>query len=148
VICFPAFLLSLYCFLFLFLSFFLWIFRHCSYHKFKDVNIRSFSLSFRLLSISPNSLYLSLFLSIFRFILILCEDSKLRTVKFWPEGLVFCHRHPMGGLVISRAACRSISAHRRTTTHISVVSSVLCTGYVVNKIVYCVLMNMILVTII
>jgi hypothetical protein len=54
----------------------------------------------------------------------------------------------MGGLVISRAACRAISARRRTTAHITVVSSVLCTGYVVNKTVLCVLMNMILVIII
>jgi hypothetical protein len=54
----------------------------------------------------------------------------------------------MGGLVISRAACRALSAHRRTTAHITVVSSVLCTGYVVNKAVSCVLMNMILVIII
>jgi hypothetical protein len=54
----------------------------------------------------------------------------------------------MGGLVISRSACRAISARRRTTAHITVVSSALCTGYVVNKTVSCVLMNMILVTII
>jgi hypothetical protein len=53
----------------------------------------------------------------------------------------------MGGLVISCAACRAISARRRTTAHITVVSSVLCTGYVVNKTVSCVLMNMILVII-
>jgi hypothetical protein len=53
----------------------------------------------------------------------------------------------MGELVISRAACRAISAHRRTTAHITFVSSVLCTGYVVNKTVSCVLMNMILVRI-
>jgi hypothetical protein len=39
----------------------------------------------------------------------------------------------MGGLVISRAACRAISARRGTTAHITVVSSVLFTGYVVNK---------------
>jgi hypothetical protein len=54
----------------------------------------------------------------------------------------------MGGLVTSRAACRAISARRRTIAHNTVVSSVLCTGYVVNKTVSCVLMNMILVTII
>jgi hypothetical protein len=54
----------------------------------------------------------------------------------------------MGGLVISRAAFRALSAHRRTTEHITVASSVLCTGYVVNKAVSCVLMNMILVIII
>jgi hypothetical protein len=53
----------------------------------------------------------------------------------------------MGELVISRAACRAISARRRTTAHITVVSSVLCTGYVVNKTVSYVLMNRILVTI-
>jgi hypothetical protein len=45
----------------------------------------------------------------------------------------------MGGLVISRAACRAISARRRTTAHITLVSSVLCSGYVVNKTVSCVL---------
>jgi hypothetical protein len=50
--------------------------------------------------------------------------------------------------VISRVACRAISARRRTTAHIIVVSTVLCTGYEVNKTVSCVLMNMILVTII
>jgi hypothetical protein len=54
----------------------------------------------------------------------------------------------MGELVISRAACRAISARRRTTAHITVISSVLCTSYVVNKTVFCVLMNMILVIII
>jgi hypothetical protein len=73
--------------------------------------------------------------------------------------------------VISCAACRAISARRRTTAHIlfysplcqgrvcgikkerkksthPVSTSVLCTGYVVNKTVSCVLMNMILVAII
>jgi hypothetical protein len=54
----------------------------------------------------------------------------------------------MGGLVISRADCRAISARRRTTTHFTVVSTVLFTGYVVNKTVSCVLMNVILVTMI
>jgi hypothetical protein len=54
----------------------------------------------------------------------------------------------MGGLVISRAACRAISARRRTTAHTIVVSSVLCLGYAVNKTVFCVLINVILVTII
>jgi hypothetical protein len=54
----------------------------------------------------------------------------------------------MGGLVISRAACRALSALRRTTAHITVSRSVLCTSYVVNKTVSCVLKNMILVTII
>jgi hypothetical protein len=54
----------------------------------------------------------------------------------------------MGGLVISRADCRAISARRRTTAHFTVVSTVLCTGYVVNKTVSCVLMNVIFVTII
>jgi hypothetical protein len=39
----------------------------------------------------------------------------------------------MGGLVIIRADCRAISARRRTTAHFTVVSTVLCTGYVVNK---------------
>jgi hypothetical protein len=53
----------------------------------------------------------------------------------------------MGGLVKSRAACCAISARRRTTAHITIVSSVLCTGYVVNKTVSCVLINIILVTI-
>jgi hypothetical protein len=54
----------------------------------------------------------------------------------------------MGGLVISRAASRAISARRRTTEHITVVSSVLFTVYVVNQTVSCVLMNMIFVIII
>jgi hypothetical protein len=54
----------------------------------------------------------------------------------------------MGGLVISRAACPAIKARRRTTAHVTVLSSVLSTGYVVNKTVSCVLMNMILVIII
>jgi hypothetical protein len=43
----------------------------------------------------------------------------------------------MGGLVISRADCRAdcraISARRRTTAHFTVVSTVLRTGYEVNK---------------
>jgi hypothetical protein len=50
--------------------------------------------------------------------------------------------------VISRADCRAISARRRTTAHFSVVSTVVSTGYVVNKTVPCVLMNGILVTMI
>jgi hypothetical protein len=54
----------------------------------------------------------------------------------------------MGGLVISRADCRAISACRRTLTHFTVVRTVLCTGYVVNKTVSCVLMNGILMTMI
>jgi hypothetical protein len=53
----------------------------------------------------------------------------------------------MGGLMISRSNCRAISARRRTTAHFTV-STVLCTGYVVNKTVSCVLMNVILVTMI
>jgi hypothetical protein len=53
-------------------------------------------------------------------------------------------KRKMGGLVISRATCRAISARKRTTAHIAVVSSVLCTGYVVNKTVSCVRMSMIL----
>jgi hypothetical protein len=40
------------------------------------------------------------------------------------------------------------SARRRTTAHFTVVSTVLCTGYKVNKTVSCVLMNVILVTMI
>jgi hypothetical protein len=51
----------------------------------------------------------------------------------------------MGGLVISRADCRAISARRRTTAHFTVVSTVLCTGYEVKKPVSCVLMNVIFV---
>jgi hypothetical protein len=54
----------------------------------------------------------------------------------------------MGGLVISRADCRSISTRRRTTAHFTVVSTVLCSSYAVNKTVPCVLMNVILVTMI
>jgi hypothetical protein len=54
----------------------------------------------------------------------------------------------MGGLAISRADCRAISARRPTTAHFTVVSTVLCTDYVVNKTVSCVLMNVILVTMI
>jgi hypothetical protein len=50
--------------------------------------------------------------------------------------------------VISRADCCAISARRRTTAHITVVSTVLGTGYVVNKTVSCVLMNEILMTMI
>jgi hypothetical protein len=53
-----------------------------------------------------------------------------------------------GRLVISRADCCAISARRRTTAHITVVSTVLGTGYVVNKTVSCVLMNEILMTMI
>jgi hypothetical protein len=55
---------------------------------------------------------------------------------------------PMGGLVISRADCRAISARRRTTAHFTVVSTVLSTSYVVNKTVSCVPFNVILVTMI
>jgi hypothetical protein len=54
----------------------------------------------------------------------------------------------MGRLVISRADCCAISARRRTTAHFTVVSKVLCSGYVVNKTVSCVLMNVILMTMI
>jgi hypothetical protein len=54
----------------------------------------------------------------------------------------------MGWLVISCADCCAISARRRTTAHFTVVSTVLCTGYVVNKTVSCVLINVILVTMI
>jgi hypothetical protein len=58
----------------------------------------------------------------------------------------------MGRLVITRADCCAMSARRRTTAHITVVtvvvSTVLCTGYVVNKTVSCVLINVILVTMI
>jgi hypothetical protein len=50
--------------------------------------------------------------------------------------------------VISCANCRVISARRHKTVHFTVVSTVLCTGYVMNKTVSCVLMNVILVTMI
>jgi hypothetical protein len=65
-----------------------------------------------------------------------------------PVGVRIVIEATIGGLVISRAACRAISARRRTTANITVSSSVLCTGYVINKTVSCVLMNMILVTMI
>jgi hypothetical protein len=39
----------------------------------------------------------------------------------------------MGRLVISRADCCTISARRRTTAQITVVSTVLCTVYLENK---------------
>jgi hypothetical protein len=55
---------------------------------------------------------------------------------------------PMGRLLISRTDSSAASARRRTTAHSTVVSRVLCSGYVVNKMVSCVLMNMILVTLI
>jgi hypothetical protein len=54
----------------------------------------------------------------------------------------------MGRLVISRADCCAMSARGRTAAHITVVSTVLCTSYVVNKTVSCVRMNVILVTMI
>jgi hypothetical protein len=54
----------------------------------------------------------------------------------------------IGGLVISRADCRALAARRRTTAHFTIVSTVLCTGYGVNKTVSCVLRNVILVTMI
>jgi hypothetical protein len=54
----------------------------------------------------------------------------------------------IGRLVISRADCCAISARRLTTAHFTVVSTVLCTGYVVNTTVSCVLINVILVTMI
>jgi hypothetical protein len=49
------------------------------------------------------------------------------------------------GRVSDKPRC-AISARRRTTAHITISSSVLCTGYVVNKTVSCVLRDMILVT--
>jgi hypothetical protein len=58
------------------------------------------------------------------------------------------HIDTMGGLVISRAEWRAISARRRKPAHFNVISTVLCTGYVVNKTVSCVLRNGILVTMI
>jgi hypothetical protein len=52
----------------------------------------------------------------------------------------------MGWLLISRAECRAISVLWRTTADLTIVSTALCTGYVVNKTVSCVLMNVILVS--
>jgi hypothetical protein len=54
----------------------------------------------------------------------------------------------MGGLVISRFDCRANSARRRTLANFTVVSTVICSGYVVNKTVSRVLMNVILGTMI
>jgi hypothetical protein len=54
----------------------------------------------------------------------------------------------MGQLLISRAERCAISTRWRTTAHFTIVSTVLCSGYVVNKTVFFVLMNVILVTII
>jgi hypothetical protein len=48
---------------------------------------------------------------------------------------------PMGRLLISRADSSAASARRRTTAHPTVVSRVLCTGYVVNKKLSCVLIS-------
>jgi hypothetical protein len=42
----------------------------------------------------------------------------------------------VGWLVISSADFCAISTRRRTTAHFTVVSTVLCTGYVVNKTAY------------
>jgi hypothetical protein len=47
----------------------------------------------------------------------------------------------MGRLLISRADSSAASARRRTTAHPTVVSRVLCTGYVVNKKISCVLIS-------
>jgi hypothetical protein len=47
----------------------------------------------------------------------------------------------MGRLLISRADSSAASARRRTTAHPTVVSRVLCTGYVVNKKLSCVLIS-------
>jgi hypothetical protein len=64
----------------------------------------------------------------------LCQDTES-----YPESIEFVllqvnynniHAPLMGGLVISRADCRAISARRRTTAHFTVLSTVLCTGYV------------------
>jgi sugar phosphate permease len=63
-------------------------------------------------------------------------------------GFSFEVRSVMGGLVISCADCRAINARRRTTAHVTVINTVLCTDYVVNKTDSCVLMNVILVTMI
>jgi hypothetical protein len=54
----------------------------------------------------------------------------------------------MGRLLLSRAECRATSAHRRTTAHFTVGRTGLHSGYVVNKTVSCVLMNVILVSMI
>jgi hypothetical protein len=62
--------------------------------------------------------------------------SKLNVAYFGSSSRFFSLLTPMGGLVISRAACRAISARRRKTAHNTVSSSVLCTGYVVNKTAY------------
>jgi hypothetical protein len=71
--------------------------------------------------------------------------KKLKTHIFKKD--ILCSKI-MGRLLISRAECSAISARRRTTAHFTVVSTVLCTGYVVTKTVSCVLMNVILVTMI
>jgi hypothetical protein len=80
-------------------------------------------------------------------------DVKLSSVVvprhekfFWTAIFRNLELQSMGGLVIGRADCRAISARRRTTAHFALVSPFLCTGYVVNKSVSCVLMNVILVT--
>jgi hypothetical protein len=54
----------------------------------------------------------------------------------------------MGGLVIKPRRLPRHQRGRRTTAHFTVVSTVLCTVYVVNKTISCVLMNVILVTMI
>jgi hypothetical protein len=54
----------------------------------------------------------------------------------------------MGRLLISRAERRATRARRRTTAHFTVVSTVLCSCYVVNKTASCLLMNVILMSVI
>jgi hypothetical protein len=54
----------------------------------------------------------------------------------------------MGRLLISRAECRATSARRRTTAHLTVLSTVLRSGYLVNKTVSYVLISVILVSMI
>jgi hypothetical protein len=58
------------------------------------------------------------------------------------------YTNAMGRLLISRAECRATSARRRTTAHLTVVSTVLRSGYLVNKTVSYVLMSVILVSMI
>jgi hypothetical protein len=69
--------------------------------------------------------------------------SGIRSKKIGSVRSLQLDFYPMGGL----ADC-AISARRRTTAHFTVVSTVLCTDYEVNKTVSCVLMNLILVTMI
>jgi hypothetical protein len=66
--------------------------------------------------------------------------------RYYPGPTLHDFADQLDGNFYKPRECGATSTRRRTTAHFTVVSTVLCSGYVVNKTVSFVLMNVVLVS--